>query len=227
MPSCIKFATMDPVEIKQIASQLSHPQGDEGLKVAGNMHVNNGGMIQRTIDLLHCHDGDTVLEIGPGNGGYVPYVLSRASRLRYYGIDISETMVQAALQQNSALVAAGTAHFALGNGRDLPFADRSFDKVFTVNTLYFWEDPQVQLQEIYRVLKPGGALSIGIRSRAFMEQLPFTQYGFRLYDAPAAIAELEKAGFVIRETAEEKEESMSIMGVTLEKERIIIVTGKQ
>lgn len=224
--SCIKFAIMNPAEIKQIASQLSHPQGEEGMKVAGNMHVNNGGMIQRAIDLLHCREGDTVLEIGPGNGGYAPYVLSRAARLRYYGIDISETMVQAALQQNSALVAAGTAHFSLGNGRELPYEDRFFDKVFTVNTLYFWEDPQIQLQEIYRVLKPGGRLSIGIRSRAFMEQLPFTQYGFRLYDTAAATAVLEKAGFTIRETIEEKEESMSIMGMVLEKERIIIVGEK-
>jgi ubiquinone/menaquinone biosynthesis C-methylase UbiE len=217
---------MNPTEIKQIASQLSHPQGEEGMKVAGNMHVNNGGMIQRTIDLLHCQEGDTVLEIGPGNGGYVPYVLSRAAGLRYYGIDISETMVQAALQQNSALVDAGTAHFTLGNGRELPYADAFFDKVFTVNTLYFWEDPQIQLQEIYRTLKPGGRLSIGIRSRAFMEQLPFTQYGFRLYDAAAAMAVLEKAGFSIRETVEEKEETMSIMGMMLEKERIVIVAEK-
>lgn len=217
---------MNHLDARGIASQLSHPQGEEGMKVAGNMHVNNGGMIQRTIDLLACRDQETILEIGPGNGGYVPYLLSRAAGLRYYGADISETMVQAAQEMNSALVAEGIAHFTLVNGIELPYADQFFDKVYTVNTLYFWEDPQLQLREIYRVLQTGGRLSIGIRSRAFMEQLPFTQYGFRLYDAPAAVTQLEKAGFRICETAEEKEESMSIMGMVLQKERIIIVAEK-
>lgn len=217
---------MENFDARGIASQLSHPQGEEGMKVAGNMHVNNSGMIQRSIDLLACQDQDTVLEIGHGNGGYVPYLLSRAAGLQYYGADISETMVKAAQEMNNELVAQGTAHFTLVNGLELPYTDQFFDKVYTVNTLYFWEDPQVQLREIYRVLKPGGRVSIGIRSRAFMEQLPFTQYGFRLYDAAAAIAQLEKAGFRISETVEEKEESMSIMGMVLEKERIIIVAEK-
>lgn len=217
------FSNKDP---RAIASQLSHPQGEDGMKVAGNMHVNNGGMIQRCIDLLDCRDQEVILEIGHGNGGYVPYLLSRAAGLQYYGVDISETMVQAAREMNSGLVAEGIAQFTLGNGLELPYADQFFDKVYTVNTLYFWEDPQVQLREIHRVLKPGGRFGIGIRSKVFMEQLPFTQYGFKLYDAAAAIAQLEIAGFRICETVEEKEESMSIMGMVLEKDRIIIVAEK-
>jgi len=213
-------------DARVIARQLSHPQGEDGMKIAGNMHVNNGGMIQCCIDLLDCRDQDKVLEIGHGNGGYVPYLLSRAAGLQYYGLDISETMLQAAREMNSGLVAEGLAHFILGNGLELPYDDQFFDKVYTVNTLYFWEDPQVQMLEIYRVLKPGGRFSIGIRSKAFMEQLPFTQYGFRLYDTAAAIAQLEMAGFHICDTVEEKEESMSIMGMVLEKDRIIIVAEK-
>ncbi|GAA0551050.1 class I SAM-dependent methyltransferase [Chitinophaga japonensis] len=217
---------MNTEELKTIASQLGKPSGEDGIKTADSMHINNGGMIQRTIDLLGCREGDAVLEIGPGNGGYAPYVLSRAPGLRYYGIDISETMVQQAMQRNAALVKAGTASFTLGNGQELPYEDAFFDKVFTVNTLYFWEEPLRQLQEIRRVLKPQGRLSIGIRTRAFMEKLPFTQYGFRLYDADAATTLLEKAGYTVRDTVLEKEESMSIMGMVLEKERVVIVAEK-
>jgi len=214
---------MNTNELKTIASQLGKPTGEDGIKTADNMHINNGGMIQRTIDLLGCREGDVVLEIGPGNGGYVPYVLSRAPGLRYYGIDISDTMVQQAMQRNAELVKAGTAVFALGNGQELPYEDASFDRIFTVNTLYFWKDPLRQLQEIRRVLKPQGRLAIGIRSRSFMEKLPFTQYGFRLYDADAAATLLESAGYTVHDTVQEKEESMSIMGMVLEKERVVIV----
>lgn len=216
---------MNTSEAQNIANQLSRPQGEEGIKVAENMHVNNGDMIRRTIDLLPFQDGDTVLEIGPGNGGYVPYLLSKAAQMRYYGIDISETMVQEALQHNAELVASGAAIFTLGNGQELPYADHFFDKIFTVNTLYFWKDPLKQLQEIRRVLKPGGRLGIGIRSRHCMEQMPFTQYGFELYDAAAARSLLEMAGFTVSELVEEKEGLMSIMGNEVEKERIVVIAG--
>jgi ubiquinone/menaquinone biosynthesis C-methylase UbiE len=217
---------MDEAALQGIARQLSHPQGEEGIKVAANMKVNNGGMIQRTIDLLACEDNNTVLEIGPADGGYVPYLLSRAPHLRYYGIDISETMLAQARQQHAALITHGMASFTLGNGRELPYDDDFFDKVYTVNTLYFWEEPLALLAEIKRVLKPGGRLAIGIRSKSLMEKMPFTQYGFELYDAAKANTLLQKAGFTVQQVMEEKEEVVKFMEKELQMERIILVAGK-
>ncbi len=217
---------MDQRESRQIASQLSHPQGEDGIKIAENMHVNNGPMIQRSIELLGCKDGDVILEIGPGNGGYAPYVLSQAAGLQYYGIDISPTMIAEAEKGNAKEIAAGRVHFTLGNGRGLPYEDQFFDKVFTVNTLYFWQEPLELLGAIQRVLKPGGRVAIGIRSRTFMAQLPFTQYGFRMYELQEATALLEKGGFHIVETVQEKEGFMSWLGKEIEKDRIVIVAER-
>ncbi|HEU4555165.1 MAG TPA: class I SAM-dependent methyltransferase, partial [Chitinophaga sp.] len=132
---------MNETDLQGIARQLSNPQGETGIKVAANMKVNNGGLIQRTIDLLQCRENDTVLEIGPADGGYVPYLLSRAPGITYYGIDISTTMVQQAMQQHAALVANGRASFTLGNGLDLPYAGNFYDGIYTINTLYFWQEP--------------------------------------------------------------------------------------
>jgi ubiquinone/menaquinone biosynthesis C-methylase UbiE len=167
-----------------------------------------------------------VLEIGPADGGYVPYLLSRAPHLKYYGIDISETMLAQARQQHAALITHGMASFTLGNGRELPYDDDFFDKVYTVNTLYFWEEPLALLAEIKRVLKPGGRLAIGIRSKSLMEKMPFTQYGFELYDAAKANTLLQKAGFTVQQVVEEKEEVMKFMEKELQMERIILVAGK-
>jgi ubiquinone/menaquinone biosynthesis C-methylase UbiE len=216
---------MTEEEIKAVALQLGHPQGEEGIKVAAKLHEINGSMIQRTIDLLHCRDQDTVLEIGPGNGGYAPYVLSRAAGIRYYGIDISATMIALAKEQLAAEIAAGTASFTLGNGVELPYDINLFDKIFTVNTLYFWEDPLQQLAEIYRVLKPGGLLAMGIRSPRYMDKLPFTKYGFSKYDTARASALLEKAGFVVADALEENVE-VTLRGKTEVDERIYIMAKK-
>jgi len=217
---------MNDAALQGIARQLSHPQGEEGLKIAANMKVGNGGMIQRTIDLLACEDHNTVLEIGPADGSYVPYLLSRAPQLKYYGIDISETMLAQARQHHAALITQGMASFTLGNGRELPYDDDFFDKAYTVNTLYFWEEPFTLLAEIKRVLKPGGRLAIGIRSKSIMEKLPFTQYGFELYDTAKATTLLQKAGFTIQQIAEEKEEMVKIMEKEFQMDRIILVASK-
>lgn len=217
---------MNEAALQGIARQLSHPQGEEGLKVAANMKIGNGSMIQRTIDLLACESNNTVLEIGPADGGYVPYLLSRAPHLRYYGIDISETMLAQARQQHAALITNGMASFTLGNGRELPYDNDFFDKVYTVNTLYFWEEPFALLTEIKRVLKPGGRLAIGIRSKSIMEKLPFTQYGFELYDTAKATTLLQKAGFTIQQAVEEKEEVVKIMEKEFQMDRIVLVANK-
>jgi len=45
----------------------------------------------------------------------------------------------------------------------LPFEDRKFNKVFAVNSMQYWSNPMAGLQEVRRVLKPGGRVVITIQ----------------------------------------------------------------
>jgi SAM-dependent methyltransferase len=54
---------------------------------------------------------------------------------------------------------------------ELPFPDATFDRVLTVNTVYFWPDLQAALAEIRRILRPGGRLVIGIRDPKQMRRV--------------------------------------------------------
>jgi SAM-dependent methyltransferase len=72
----------------------------------------------------------------------------------------------------------------LGDIAALPFASATFDRVFTINTIYFWPNTVQGLGEIRRVLKPGGLAVIALRSRENMERVLFTQPGFRLFSPP-------------------------------------------
>jgi SAM-dependent methyltransferase len=53
----------------------------------------------------------------------------------------------------------------------LPFADGSFDRVLTINTVYFWPDLPTALTEVGRVLAAGGLLAIGIRDPSAMQRV--------------------------------------------------------
>ena len=185
------------IDFKAVAAQLANPEGEAGVKTAAHMNVSNGDMTRHAIDLMAYQPDAHVLEIGPGNGNFASYVLAKANGIRYTGVDRSQTMVTQAREINKLYINEGRVRFEWTDGLTFPFPDQSFDRVFTVNTLYFWESPRIQLAEIRRLLKPGGMFCLAIASRAFMEQLPFTAYGFTLYTPEEAQELLLTNGFVV------------------------------
>lgn len=208
-------------DLIQMASQLSCPEGEEGIKTAQRMARTNDQMTRETFKALQLTAGDEVLEIGPGNGSHVKNLMQLAENIKYCGIDISETMVEAARELNLELMSSNPVSFSLTPADRLNFNGNSFDKIFTVNTIYFWEDPEAYATEIFRVMKPGGIFSLGFASRDFMEGLPFTKYRFNLYDKVAVQALLVKAGFAVLNFIEFLDVTTSNTGVVVERAVLI------
>lgn len=217
---------MENKDQQYIAGQLKCPSGDDGIKAAERMNDNNAGVIRATMALVAPADGEHILELGPGNAYHVKELLSAANDLRYTGIDISKTMIAEAGLMNRELVSAGIASFHMGDGRNLPFPDNSFDKFLTVNTLYFWNDVPHMLQEIRRVLKPGGRLVLSFGSRRFMQHLPFVQYEFQLYNEPEVITLLEAEGLKVLSTDFYFEDAKGRDGETVKKEFVLLKAEK-
>jgi SAM-dependent methyltransferase len=190
---------MDQPDFEKIAAQLRNPTGEEGIKTAIRMSENNAYMIEACIDSLDLKAENKVLEMGPGGGLHLPYLFKKEPSLQYSGIDISETMIEMAWENNSEQVQNGAAQFTLVNVQNgfckVPFGDHCFDHIFTVNTLYFWDDALAQAKELHRVLKPAAQISIAFAEAEFMEQLPFTKYDFRLYHKEEVVELFERAGF--------------------------------
>lgn len=61
------------------------------------------------------------------------------------------------------------------------FDENSFDKVFSVNTIYFWKDPNATISKLYHILKPGGKLIIGFHDKSEMEKMPLNRDVFQYY----------------------------------------------
>ena len=170
---------MTEQELKILAQQLSNPEGDIGKEVAEMMNRTNISMTKETIKALLLTDNEKVLELGHGNAGHLSYLLDFAENINYTGLEISETMKTEAENINQKYLSQ--AEFKLYDGKNIPFEDESFDKIMTVNTIYFWEDPVGFLNEIYRVLNHNGSFVLTFAKKDFMKTLPFTS-DFRLYN---------------------------------------------
>ena len=173
---------------EEIAAQLRCPHGENGAMFAQAMNLRNLLQVAAALQVLALRADERVLELGYGNGGLLALVLAQAEGLRYCGMEVSTDMHQAALAFNQPFVAAGYAGYRLYDGLHLPAADGTFDALFSVNTLYFWQDAAALFGECVRVLKPGGRLLLSFCEKDFMRQLPFSAHGFSLYDAADVLA---------------------------------------
>lgn len=100
-----------------------------------------------------------VLEVGPGSGYYSLAVARRIPQGRLTLLDIQQHFLD---QTARKLAAAGLSNFSTqqAQGPTWPFADHSFDAIFMVTVFGEIEWRDAFLQEVARVLKPGGTLSI-------------------------------------------------------------------
>lgn len=212
---------MEDFDPKELAAQLRKPEGEYGVNLANELNQSNLALSEFTYDHMGLQDSDRVLEIGFGNGKLIPMILNTANDIDFVGIDISETMVDEATKHNKVYVASGMVELKVAGTDSIPYPDNHFDKVATVNTLYFWDTPLEDAEEVYRVLKRGGKLCIGIRPKSETKKFEFTKHGFTLYSCEDAKNLLISAGFADVEcfTKEEKvvfnEEEMTLTSLCI------------
>lgn len=105
----------------------------------------------------HIQDGSPVLEVAPGPG-YLAIELAKLGAFNIVGLDVSRDFVEIA--QRNAKEAGVRVEFRHGSASDIPFPDDSFDFVVCTAAFKNFKEPLRALDEMHRVLKPGGAALI-------------------------------------------------------------------
>lgn len=179
-----------------IARQGRRPSGLLGHIVGRIMARETHAANLIALDVLALSPTDDVLEVGFGHGRTLAEAALLVTEGRLAGVDPSEVMLRIARGRNAASLKTGRMELKLGVSEHLPWPIDSFDKVYAVHTIYFWPRPARDLQEIHRVLRPGGRLVIGYRpgeDAGFARDYPADIYNIR------SIAEIESlvsgAGF--------------------------------
>jgi ubiquinone/menaquinone biosynthesis C-methylase UbiE len=101
--------------------------------------------------------GSTLLEVAPGPG-YFALALAKLGTYHIVGLDISDTFVKIAADNASA--AGVDVDFRHGNASSMPFESGSFDFIYCRAAFKNFSEPVRAIEEMYRVLKPGGTAMI-------------------------------------------------------------------
>ena len=184
---------------RYIAKQFSRPNGFGGKIVSAVMNRQNRPMYEETERLLSLSASDHVLDIGCGNG-YVLNMLALRYLCVFTGIDISESAVTTAARRNHKFLKDGIMYLSCQNAETMSFANASFDKAYTINTVYFWNSLESVMAEIHRVMKPGGLFVNTIYSNETLDRFSHTQFGYKQFTAEQIKNASEYAGFTVTTT---------------------------
>jgi len=157
------------------------------------MNRHNAKMNRFALEQLGLEADDRVLEIGFGGGLNLPHLIAGAAFVG--GVDRSSAMVRRAESRFRDAISTGSADFREGTVENIPFAALSFDKVCTVNTIYFWHSLPAGFAEIYRVLAPGGRTAIGFLPKQHMERMRMAPDIFTMRDPEEVAGVLDRVGF--------------------------------
>jgi len=155
---------------------LRKPHADRGIEgVAARWYAaNTAEMMKDYIDLARrissqLPEGSNVLEVAPGPG-YFCVELAKLGRYAITGLDISHSMVRIATK--NAAAAGVPARFLQGSASNLPFPKNSFDFLLCRAAFKNFAKPLEALQEMSRVLKPGGrGVIIDLKRNASPEEI--------------------------------------------------------
>ena len=208
-----------PITDMRLLGQLfRHPEGDYAKEVGDFIFASNSAMINCTIDCLALQPHQKVLEIGFGNGKHLPYLFNKESSLQYIGVETSSAMITEATEYNNVLVSQKKVHFLEVAADKLPNFDHSFDVCFSVNTLYFLENPLYYYKKIHALLS-----SI---DKSTGEKAPFAREGFQFYTAEEVAEILEAAGFEHITKLPFEETLISTKGKNIQRKYWVIIGDK-
>jgi ubiquinone/menaquinone biosynthesis C-methylase UbiE len=161
-----------------IASSIPMPRPHRDRGIEGRMATwyaaNTGKSMQPFQELAQriadqIPEGGRVLEVAPGPG-YLSIELARLGSFHITGLDLSPDMVRIA--RDNAARAGLAVEFLEGNSSSLPFPLDTFDFLVCRAAFKNFAQPVLALQEMHRVLRPGGrALIVDLRRSASMREI--------------------------------------------------------
>jgi methionine biosynthesis protein MetW len=127
--------------------------------------------IKKVVSLLEEFRGGQILDIGCGDG-YITDVIGKAVGAEMHGIDIGEAPIRMAVSRGIKVKNMNI------DGKRLPYKDNSFDAVFCGDIIEHVFDTEMLLENVHRILRPGGAVVLTTPNIAAWYNRFFLMFGY-------------------------------------------------
>ena len=113
----------------------------------------------------------------------------------YFGIDTSKSILRAAKRLNNEFIKSGRVTLLNQSLDSMTFTEKSFDKIYTVNTVYFWENLDKTMIKIYKLLKTNGLFINTLFSNETLSRFSHTRFGYKRFSLEQLTDAGVNAGF--------------------------------
>ena len=132
---------------------------------------------KKVLQLVGQKNPKRILDIATGTGD-LAIMMAELMPEKIVGLDISSGMLEVGTQKIASENLSNLIEMVLGDSENIPFEDNSFDAITVSFGVRNFENLEKGLQEIYRVLKPGGVFVV--LETAVPTKTPFKQ-GYQLH----------------------------------------------
>jgi len=160
--------------------------------------MGTGDERRAALEMLALTETDRVLDVGCGPGNFTRTFAEAVPGGLAVGLDASTSMLDRAMREPQAPNLA----YVRADAAELPFADDTFEAVCCFAALYFIGDPERAIDEIVRVLAPGGRVALmtsvnrGLLPTPTTNAVVRTLTGVRIFDRDDLTGALERHGLV-------------------------------
>lgn len=162
LTQCVPVRSDDENEAATVKRKGTYrPTLEDAAEISGIETLHPGGfaLTERTAQVAGIGPGMKVLDVSSGRGTQaIHYAQEFGAEVT--GVDISVEMTRAATALAAQAGLGATVHFELGDSQALPFDDATFDVVINECAVGIPEDSQRVLDEMVRVVRPGGSIAI-------------------------------------------------------------------
>jgi arsenite methyltransferase len=152
---------------------------------------------EQAIQLMDIPANAHVLDLGCGSGWASRLMAQKASAGKVIGVDIADEMVQGAADSSKGF---SNLEFKIASAESLPFADKEFSHVFSMESLYYYSNMLAALRGVYRVLGNGGrfvtVVDLYLENEPSHQWIPTLNVPVQLLSIPDYREIFQQAGFV-------------------------------
>ncbi len=178
-----------------LQQQFRQPKGFLGKIISVAMRKMNNKIYDDLLRKMNIKDDDTIFEIGYGHGVGISKILAK-NRCKVSGIDFSKTMHTLALKRNKLHIENGDANLVYGDFLDFELDPNSYDKIFCLNVVYFWNELEPPFAKIRNGLRDHGVFSFYMDHPSQLIQQGLSKEGiFNMYKIEEVLRHLQLAGF--------------------------------